>query len=149
MPSRSVSAVAVPTCSRVTRTSANARATDRSRESSVTMRSTASVAYTWSERPSRRSTRPERVIQFRIGEHDPLDGHVAIACRRVAVELLHLVPDIGRRVEEEPVRAVGADGGRRLGSREGPSEDRGARHDKWDTSNSTAGIRHLQPFPAV
>jgi hypothetical protein len=37
-----------------------------------------------------------------------------IAAGRVTVELLYLVPDIGRCIEEEPVRAVGTDGDGRL-----------------------------------
>ena len=71
------------------------------------MRSTASVAYTCSARPSRSSTRPERMIELGIGEDHALDGHVAIAVGHVAIELQHLVPDVGRCIEEEPVRAIG------------------------------------------
>jgi hypothetical protein len=49
------------------------------------------------------------VIELGIGEDHAFDGHVAIAVGRMPVELLHLVPDIGRCIKEEPVRAVGAD----------------------------------------
>ena len=77
----------------------------------------------------------ERVVQFSIGEHDALDGHVAIAGGRMAVELLHLVPDVGRCIEEEPVRPVGADGGRRLGSRKG-----GARIEACGATSGTPAI---------
>ena len=47
------------------------------------------------------------MVELSVGQDDTLDRYMAIAIGCVAVELLYLVPDVGRCIEEEPVRAIG------------------------------------------
>ena len=99
---------------RVTRTSAKARVTGRMRESSVEhpLDRRGGVELQVAALPQQHDA--QRVVQLGVGEHDALDRHVAVCLRALAVEQLQLVPHVGRCVEQEPVRPVGADGGGRL-----------------------------------
>jgi predicted metal-dependent hydrolase len=54
----------------------------------------------------------EGMIQLGVGDHDSLERNVAHGGRSRAVEASELLADIGRRIQQEPVMAVGADRGR-------------------------------------
>ncbi len=77
----------------------------------------ASVPYTASVRASRSSMNAQRVIELRIRQHDGLDGNVANARTAHGAgpgEPRQLVAHIGRRIDQEPLDAVRADGDGRL-----------------------------------
>ena len=106
--------------SSVTPTSAKARVTARIRESSSITRRTASVASTWSCRASRSSTTPSVWSSSASVKTIPSTGtwRYPLGARRGASRS-ELGVDVGRRVEQEPARAVRADGGGRLAARDG------------------------------
>ena len=91
----------------------------------------------------------QRVVQLRVGEQHGLQRRGPVAARVQGGEGLDLRPDVGRGVEQEPPRAVGAHGDRRLGAWDaGPGADRACTP---GSRSSTAGAaprrraQHPQP----